>query len=89
MLYAAPESMNGARFVSDELEQLGWQVTLADEAKVKGLAPLAATIDRIDAFVRAERERARFRLHLVRHRAARSLAGGHHRLPASDRALRR
>jgi len=27
MLYAAPESMNGARFVSDELEQLGWQVT--------------------------------------------------------------
>ena len=42
-IYAAPESMNGARFV------------------------------------RAERERARFRLHLVRHRAARSLAGGHRR----------
>src|SRR4051812_28088261 len=57
---------------------------------VKGLAPLAATTDRIDAWmlaelsrrelvpaiwlpdpaVRAERERARWRLHLVRHRTA-------------------
>jgi hypothetical protein len=58
--------------------------------KVKGLVPLAAKTDRIDAWVlaelarrdlvpaiwlpdptiRAERERARFRLHLVRHRTA-------------------
>src|SRR3954470_13981664 len=57
---------------------------------VKGLAPLAAKTDRIDAWVlvelsrrdlvpaiwlpdpavRAERERARWRLHLVRHRTA-------------------
>jgi transposase len=87
---AAIESMNGARFVRDELEQLGGDVSLADAQKVKGLAPLAAKTDRIDAYVlaelarrdlvpviwlptpgvRAERERARFRLHLVRHRAA-------------------
>jgi len=89
-LYAALESMNGARFVRDELAQLGWEVALADAQKVKGLAPLAAKTDRIDAYVlaelarrdlvpaiwlpspavRAERARARFRLHLVRHRAA-------------------
>src|SRR3954451_2313571 len=57
---------------------------------VKGLAPLAAKTDKIDAWVlaelsrrdlvpaiwlpdpgvRAERERARWRLHLVRHRTA-------------------
>ena len=89
-IYAALESMNGARFVHDELERLGWRVDLADAQKVKGLAPLAAKTDRIDAYVLAElarrdlvpaiwlpgcgvreaRERARFRLHLVRHRAA-------------------
>jgi len=89
-VYAAIESMNGARFVHDELERQGWEVELADAFKVKGLAPLAAKTDRIDAFVlaelarrdlvpavwlptpgvRAERERARFRLHLVRHRSA-------------------
>ncbi len=87
---AAIESMNGARFVHDELERAGWQVELADAQKVKGLAPLACKTDRIDAWVlaelcrrdlvpaiwlpdpqvRAERERARFRLHLVRHRTA-------------------
>lgn len=84
------ESMNGARFVHDQLELLGWDVEIADAVKVKGLAPLAAKTDRIDArvlaelarrdlvpaiwlpdpSVRAERERARFRLHLVRHRTA-------------------
>lgn len=89
-IYAALESMNGARFVRDELAQLGWEVALADAQKVKGLAPLAAKTDRIDAYVlaelarrdlvpaiwlpspavRAERARARFRIHLVRHRAA-------------------
>lgn len=87
---AAIESMNGARFVHDQLELLGWDVEVADAQKVKGLAPLACKTDRIDAWVlaelvrrdlvpaiwlpdpsvRAERERARFRLHLVRHRTA-------------------
>jgi transposase len=87
---AAIESMNGARFVHDQLELLGWEVEIADAQKTKGLAPLACKTDRIDArvlaelsrralvpaiwlpdaSVRAERERARFRLHLVRHRVA-------------------
>ena len=53
-IYAALESMNGARFVRDELAQLGWEVALADAQKVKGLAPLAAKTDRIDAYVLAE-----------------------------------
>jgi transposase len=87
---AAIESMNGARFVHDQLELAGWEVEIADALRVKGLAPLAAKTDKIDAWVlaelarrelvpsiwlpdpsvRAERERARFRLHLVRHRTA-------------------
>jgi transposase len=87
---AAIESMTGARFVHDTLERWGWDVAIADAAKVKGVAPLAAKTDKIDARVlaelarrdlvpeiwlptpdvRAERERARFRLHLVRHRTA-------------------
>jgi transposase len=87
---AAIESMNGARFVHDQLERAGWQVAIADAQKVKGLAPLACKTDRIDAWVlaelcrrdlvpaiwlpdphvRAERERARWRLHLVRHRSS-------------------
>jgi hypothetical protein len=85
---AAIESMNGARFVHDRLEELGWEVAIADAQRVKGLAPLACKTDRIDAWVpaelsrrdlvpaiwlpdpqvRAERERARWRLYLVRHR---------------------
>ena len=89
-VYAAIESMNGARFVHDQLEMAGWQVEIADAQKVKGLAPLACKTDKIDAWVlaelsrrdlvpaiwlptptvRAERERARWRLHLVRHRTA-------------------
>ncbi len=89
-IHAAIESMNGARFVHDQLEQAGWQVEIADAQKVKGLAPLACKTDRIDArvlaelarrdlvpaiwlpdrSVRAERERARWRLHLVRHRSS-------------------
>jgi transposase len=87
---AVVESMTGGRFVHDELELRGWDVELADAAKAKALAPLAAKTDRIDArvlaelarrdlvpaiwlpdpTVRAERERARFRLHLVKHRTA-------------------
>ena len=82
--------MNGARFVHDTLEMLGWEVEIADAQRVKGLAPLACKTDRIDARdlaelsrrdlvpaislpspdVRASRERARWRLHLVRHRTA-------------------
>jgi transposase len=85
---AVIESMNGARFVHDTLEEAGWEVLVADAKKVKGLAPLACKTDRIDARVlaelswrdlvpaiwlpdptiRRERELARFRLHLVRHR---------------------
>ena len=87
---AVIESMNGARFVHDQLERSGWDVAVADGARAKGLAPLAAKTDKIDARVLAElarrdivpevwlpdpsvreaRERARFRLHLVRHRTA-------------------
>ncbi len=87
---AALESMNGARFVHDQLELGGWEVEIADALKVKGLAPLACKTDRIDAWVlaelsrrelvpaiwlpdpavRGERERARWRLHLVRHRSS-------------------
>jgi transposase len=85
---AVIESMNGARFVHDRLEEHGWEVLIADAARVKGLAPLACKTDKIDARVlaalsardlvpeiwlpdpsiRRERELARFRLHLVRHR---------------------
>src|SRR2546423_2561938 len=47
------ESMTGARFVHDTLEQLGWEVLIADALKVKGLAPLACKTDKIDARVLA------------------------------------
>ena len=47
---AAIESMNGARFVHDQLELDGWEVQIADAQKVKGLAPLACKTDRIDAW---------------------------------------
>jgi transposase len=46
------ESMNGARFVHDRLEERGWEVLIADATKVKGLAPLACKTDKIDARVR-------------------------------------
>jgi transposase len=109
-IVAAIESMNGARFVHDVLEREGWGVDIADAARAKGLAPLAAKTDRIDAAVlaelarldlvptiwlpdprvRAERERARFRLHLVHHRAALknrvhgTLVAFGHGVPVSD-----
>ena len=87
---AVIESMTGARFVHDTLEQAGWAVQIADAQKVKGLAPLACKTDRIDSKVlavfsqrdlvpaiwlpdprvREERELARFRLHLVKHKSA-------------------
>jgi transposase len=47
------ESMTGARFVHDTLEELGWDVLIADAAKIKGLAPLACKTDKIDARVLA------------------------------------
>jgi transposase len=47
------ESMNGAQLVRDRLEEHGWEVLIADAAKVKGLAPLACKADRIDARVLA------------------------------------
>jgi transposase len=48
------ESMNGARFVHDELVGHGWEVLVADAQKVKGLAPLACKTDKIDARVLGE-----------------------------------
>ena len=56
---AVIESMNGARFVHDTLEELGWEVLVADAQKVKGLAPLACKTDKIDARVLAELSLAR------------------------------
>src|SRR4051794_38858901 len=38
---AVIESMTGARFIHDTLEEHGWEVLVADAQKVKGLAPLA------------------------------------------------
>jgi transposase len=51
---AVIESMTGARFVHDTLEEHGWEVLVADAQKVKGLAPLAGKTDTIDARVVAE-----------------------------------
>jgi transposase len=48
------ESMNGARFIHDELSRHGWEVLVADAHKVKGLAPLACKTDKVDARVLAE-----------------------------------
>lgn len=99
------ESMNGARFIHDQLERWGWDVEVADAVKVKGLAPLAAKTDKIDAKVLAElarrdlvpgiwlpdpsvresRERARFRLHLVRHRVALKTASAPRSSPSATR----
>src|SRR5829696_7739582 len=50
---AVIESMNGARFVHDTLEEFGWEVLVADAQRVKGLAPLACKTDKIDAQVLA------------------------------------
>jgi transposase len=38
---AVIESMTGARFVHDTLEEHGWEVLVAAAQKVKGLPPLA------------------------------------------------
>ena len=106
---AVIESMNGARFVYDQLELRGWTVEIADAVKVKGFAPLAGKTDKIDAWVpaglsrrdlvpalwlptpgiRAERERARWRLHLVRHRSALKTASTPRRWHSGRRVRRR
>jgi transposase len=104
------ESMNGARFVHDELVRYGWEVLVADAQRVKGLAPLACKTDKIDARVlaelslrdlvpsiwlpspelRCERERSRWRLHLVKHRSIlknrvhASLIAFGHQVPMAD-----
>ncbi len=104
------ESMNGVRFVHDELVNHGWDVLVADAQRVKGLAPLACKTDKVDARVlaelsfrdlvpaiwlptpeiRAERERSRWRLHLVKHRAIlknrvhASLIAFGHQVPMAD-----
>jgi transposase len=51
---AVIESMTGGRFVRDTLEELGWEVLVADAQTVKRLAPLACKTDKIDARVLAE-----------------------------------
>ena len=104
------ESMNGARFVHDELIKYGWEVLVADAQRVKGLAPLACKTDKIDARglaelsfrdlvlavwlptpeLRQERERSRWRLHLVKHRSIlknrvhASLIAFGHQVPMAD-----
>jgi hypothetical protein len=104
------ESMNGARFVHDELVAQGWEVLIADAQRVKGLAPLACKTDKIDARVlgtlsfydlvpaiwrptpelRRERERSRWRLHLVKHgstlknRVHSTLIAFGHQVPMAD-----
>src|SRR3954454_7727093 len=47
---AVIESMNGARFMHDQLELRGWAVDIADAVKVKGFTPLACKTDKIDAW---------------------------------------
>jgi hypothetical protein len=54
--------MTGSRFVHDTLEQSGWDVLIADAQKVKGLAPLAWTADKIDARCLGRALRARPRV---------------------------
>jgi hypothetical protein len=48
------ESMNGPRFVYDELVGHGWEVLVADAQKVKGLASPACKTDKIDSRVLGE-----------------------------------
>ena len=51
--------MTGARLVHATLEQDGWPVEIADAQKVKGLAPLPCTTDKIDSKVLATLSPAR------------------------------
>ena len=47
LVRAVIESMNGARYVHDELVRYGWEVLVADAQRVKGLAPLACKTDKV------------------------------------------
>ena len=51
---AVIESMNGARYVHDQLELAGWDVRIADALRAKALAPLACKTDKIGAWVLSE-----------------------------------
>src|SRR3954447_22735323 len=53
-VHAAIESMNGARFVHDQLELAGWQVEIADAQRVRGRAPLPYKRAPTPAWVLAE-----------------------------------
>ena len=56
---AAIESMTGARFVHDTLEQVGWAVEIADAERVKGFAPIACKTDKVDSKGAGDAEPAR------------------------------
>ncbi len=67
---AAIESMTGTRFVHDTSERCGWEVEVAWRAGRLSRRELVPAI-RLPTFaVRQQRERARRRLHLVKHRSA-------------------
>jgi transposase len=51
---AVVESMNGARFVHDQLERYGIDVLICDAERARALAPLACKTDKIDAHVLEE-----------------------------------
>ena len=49
----AIESMTGARFVHDTLEECGWDVLIADAEKVKPFGSVACKTDKVDSRVLA------------------------------------
>jgi hypothetical protein len=73
---AVVESMNGARFVHDQLELAGWDVRRADPQRRCALAPLAYKTDRIDACVLHIRPRDTANLHGVGGRAVGDIGRG-------------
>jgi hypothetical protein len=54
---AAIESMNGARFMHDLLEEQGWRVEIADAQKVKGLARSSSSWSAAGSLARTTRTR--------------------------------
>ena len=83
---AVIESMTGARFVHDTLEQLGWDVLIADAQRVKGLAPLACKTDRIDSRVLAVLSHRNLVKHksMLKHRIHATLMTFGHPCPVTD-----
>jgi hypothetical protein len=59
---AVIESMNGARFVHDTLEELGWEVLVADATTHK---PPRRPLDTAPTFIQTISERQRRRLPVV------------------------